>query len=222
MTRPSCPRFSALLAAALLAAGLSLAPIPGGGSARAAAPSGETEARAKLIQRVEAYLNGIKTLRARFLQIGPTGGIARGTVLISRPGKLRIEYDPPSPVLILTQGDYLMLYDKELASRSYTPLADSLAGFLVRPKIRFSGDVAVRQVRQTKGVIRISVVKADAPDSGVLTLVFSNSPLQLRQWVIVDDQGAETRVSLEDTQVNVALDSDAFEFDFPDPTEGLE
>ncbi|MDH3240998.1 MAG: outer membrane lipoprotein carrier protein LolA [Alphaproteobacteria bacterium] len=188
---------------------------PGAGQARAQ----EAAPRATTIKRVETYLNSIKTLRARFLQISPTGEVARGTVLISRPGKLRIEYDPPSPVLILTQGSYLMLFDKDLQSPSYAPLDDSLAGFLVRPEIRLSGDVQVRKLTQAKGVIRLSIVQTESPEAGTLTLVFNDGPLSLRQWVIVDAQGGETRVSLVNPQFNVEIDPSKFEFTLPEEEE---
>lgn len=207
-------RVHAAAAAAVTAAALM---IPGGsatGTGRALAQ--DAAPRAKVINRVETYLNSIKTLRARFLQVAPTGEVSRGTVLISRPGKLRIEYDPPSPVLILTQGSYLMLFDKDLQSPSYTSLDDSLAGFLVRSKIRLSGDVQVRELERAKGVVRLSIVQTESPDAGILTLVFNDDPLQLRQWVIVDAQGGETRVSLENPQFNIKIDPSRFEFTLPE------
>lgn len=219
MNLPLTPRPIAWLSAALCAAVLTLAPYSGGFGVATPAQAQDAGARAELTKRIEKYLNSIETLRARFLQIGPAGEVARGTVLISRPGKLRIEYDPPSPVLILTQGSYLMLYDKELDSRSYASLSDTLAGFLVRPEIRLSGDIEVRDLHRSKGVIRVTLVKADSPDSGRLTLVFSDDPLRLRQWVVVDEQGGETRVALEDPRFNIKLDRDAFEYTFPEPDE---
>ncbi len=206
-------RLSALLSAALFAAAVLAVPGPGPrAEERAKASAGQ----AGLVARVEAYLNSIRTMRARFLQIGPSGEVSRGTVLMSRPGKLRIEYDPPSPVLILTENNYLMLYDKDLQSRSYASLDDSLAGFLVRPKIRLSGDVALRKLEETRGLVRLTLAQADSPEAGTLTLVFDDSPLSLRQWVVVDAQGGETRVSLENPRFNIELDPKRFEFTPPD------
>jgi outer membrane lipoprotein-sorting protein len=209
MKRPRRPLLSALLGAALFAAATLAVPGPG---PRAEATAGQAD----LVSRVEAYLNSIRTMRSRFLQIGPSGEVSRGTVLISRPGKLRIEYDPPSPVLILTESNYLMLYDKDLQSRSYASLDDSLAGFLVRPKIRLSGDVALRKLEETRGIVRLTLAQADSPEAGTLTLVFDDGPLSLRQWVVVDGQGGETRVSLENPRFNIKLDPERFEFTPPD------
>jgi outer membrane lipoprotein-sorting protein len=175
-----------------------------------------TETRAKVTARIEQHLNSINTLRARFLQISPAGEISRGTVLMSRPGKLRIDYDPPVPVLIVTEGSWLMLYDKELESSSYTSLNDSLAGFLVRPRIRLTGDVMVRDLHWAKNVIRITIVLRDTPESGMLTLVFGDKPLRLRQWTIIDGRGGETRVALENPLFNGKIEAEEFEFTPPE------
>jgi outer membrane lipoprotein-sorting protein len=216
MSSPAPKRFRAPLAV-LFAVAVSVLAAAGIGSGPAQGQ--ENGSRATTIKKVETYLNSIKSLRARFLQVSPNGEFARGTVLISRPGKLRIEYDPPSPVLILTQGSYLMLFDKDLQSPSYTSLADSLAGFLVRPDIRLSGDVEVRKLQSAKGVTRVSIVRKESPDAGTLTLVFNDDPLSLRQWVIVDSQGGETRVSLVDPQFNIKIDPARFEFTLPEEEE---
>ncbi|MDX1484777.1 MAG: outer membrane lipoprotein carrier protein LolA [Alphaproteobacteria bacterium] len=176
----------------------------------------DREGRQRLISELETYLNSIRTLRARFLQIGPSGDIARGRVLISRPGNLRIDYDPPSPIVIATQGSWLMLYDKDLEAPSYTSLDDSLAGFLVRDKIRLSGDVVVRRLERNKGVIRVTIVQKESPDSGSLTLVFNESPLALRQWSITDGRGGETRVALENARFNDKIDAAEFDFTIPE------
>jgi len=222
MTRqhiPAARRLAPARAACVLLAAIALAaPIASGaasGRALAQEPAQETETRAGTMARIERYLNSITTLRSRFLQISPAGDIARGTVLISRPGKMRIDYDPPVPVLIVTEGGWLMFYDKELEASSYTSLDDSLAGFLVRPRIQLGGDVMVRDLDRAKSVVRVTIVRRDAPESGALTLVFSENPLSLRQWTIIDGRGGETRVALENPLFNGKID--AKEFDFTPP-----
>lgn len=170
---------------------------------------------AEIANQVEAYLNSIETLSASFLQIAPEGDLATGTVLISRPGRMRIEYEPPVPVLIIADGTWLIYYDKELEQASYTLLGDSLAGFLLREKIRFSGDIELKGVTREKGVIRVTVTRREAPEAGMLTLVFSERPLQLRQWMVTDGSGEATRVALENPVVNGEIDPEAFEFTPP-------
>ncbi|MCZ6812495.1 MAG: outer membrane lipoprotein carrier protein LolA [Alphaproteobacteria bacterium] len=215
MTRPARRLVPIRAALALLAAIFLAAPMVSGALPGTALAQG-METRADITARIERYLNSITTLRARFLQISPAGDIARGTVLMSRPGKMRIDYDPPVPVLIVTEGSWLMLYDKELEASSYTSLNDSLAGFLVRPRIQLGGDVMVRDLDRGKGVIRVTMVRRDAPESGALTLVFGEKPLSLRQWTIVDGRGGETRVALENPQFNGKIEAKEFEFTPPE------
>ena len=70
--------------------------------------------QAAAIERVEAYLNSVKTLSARFLQIDAAGTVTHGQLYLRRPGRLRFEYDPPSPLLLVADGVWLILHDKEL------------------------------------------------------------------------------------------------------------
>src|SRR3546814_1791629 len=108
---------------------------------------------------------------------------------------MRIEYDPPVPHLIIATGNFLIYHEKKLNQTSYLPLSSSLAGFLVRDTIRLSGDVVVTAFEQQKGVVRVTLVKEDEADAGQLTLVFSDDPLQLRQWTVIDGQRSEEHTS---------------------------
>ncbi len=93
MTRPARRLVPIRAALALLAAIPVTSPIVSSAASGTALAQG-TETRAGITARIEQHLNSINTLRARFLQISPAGEISRGTVLMSRPGKLRIDYDP--------------------------------------------------------------------------------------------------------------------------------
>lgn len=215
-------RRAALVATLMIsAAGLLAAPLGTALAASKAVPAKLDDKQKAELARVETYLNSIRTLRARFLQVADDGGNAEGDVLISRPGLMRIEYDPPVPHLIVTTGNLLLYHEKKLNQTSYIPLSSSLAGFLVRDQIRLSGDVVVTDLQEQKGVLRVTLVKADEPQAGRLTLVFSDGPLQLRQWSVTDAQGAVTRITLVDPQFGVPLDKKLFAFD-PPPRERLD
>lgn len=167
------------------------------------------------LARVEAYMNGIRTLRSDFLQTAGNGATAQGFIAIQRPGKMRIEYAPPSPNLIVTNGSFLVYVEKALKQASYIPLDSSLAGFLVRETIKLSGDVTVTAFEKEKGAIRVTLAQTDEREAGQLTLVFSDAPLQLRQWNVVDSQGQTTRISLMDPQFGVPVDPKLFGWDRP-------
>ena len=157
--------------------------------------------------KVERYLDSIRTMQSKFYQAGADGSVTRGTIAMKRPGRLRIEYAPPSPALIIADGRWFIFYDKELEHPSYTPIDDTLAGFLVRKKIRLSGDVKVTRYVHEKGVIRVSIVHRDEPEQGSLTFLFSDNPLKLLQWQVIDSQ--------IDPEFGMPLNSKLFEFRAP-------
>lgn len=190
------------------------------GAAEAAGPKKtlSEEDRAD-VARAEAYLNAIGTLKARFLQISANGGQAEGTAFVSRPGRLRLKYDPPNPLEVVADGRFLIVFDRQLGSPSYLPLDSTPAGILVRKNVRLDDkDVRVTRVTRQPGVLAVSVVEAEDPGAGELTLVFAERPFQLRQWRVVDAQGQTTTVSLFDAQTGITLDPVLFEFKDPNFT----
>jgi outer membrane lipoprotein-sorting protein len=124
-----------------------------------------------------------------------------------------MQYDPPSPVLVVADGSFLIVHDKELGEPSYIPLGSTPAGILVQSNVKLDGkDVHVVRVNHLPGVLNVTLVQADDPQAGELTLVFSEKPFGLRQWRVTDAQGQTTTVSLYEPQTGVALDKKLFEF----------
>ena len=169
------------------------------------------------VARVEEYLNGLRTLSARFLQVTDTGAISLGTLYLSRPGRLRLEYDPPVPILMVADGTFLIHYDKQLRTTSYLPLDSTPAGLLVRDKIVLGGELTVTAVERGPGSLRVTILRSKDPRAGRLTLVFRDRPLALINWQVVDAQGRTTRVQLSEERSDVALDPALFRFVAPEP-----
>jgi outer membrane lipoprotein-sorting protein len=167
------------------------------------------------VARVEQYLNGIRTLSARFMQVSDNGGTAAGMFYLSRPGKLRLEYDPPVPILLVTSGGFLVHYDRQLKAVTHLPIDSTPAGLLVREHIALSGDVTVTNVERGPGSLRISLVQSKDPQAGRITLAFSERPFALSNWQVTDAQGNVTRVALIEPRTGVSLDPSLFRFSDP-------
>jgi outer membrane lipoprotein-sorting protein len=167
------------------------------------------------VRRVEDYLNGIRTFKARFLQIDSNGGTAEGTFYLSRPGKLRLDYDAPNPNLLIANGRFLIHYDRQLKAPAYLSLDATPAGLLVRDPIKLSGDVTVTKVERGPAALRVSMSQTADPRSGQVTFVFSERPFALTNWQVVDAQGKLTRISLSQAQAGISLDPDLFVFRDP-------
>lgn len=160
--------------------------------------------------RIQKYLNGLVTLKSRFLQATSTGHFSEGTFYLSRPGKMRIEYDPPVQFLIVADGTWLIYEDKELDQVTHIPLGMTPADILVQENLSLiSGDPLVTKVERAPGVIGVTLVRPD-DDGGQLTMIFSDKPLQLKKWIVVDPQGITTSVSLLSSQRDITFDPKLF------------
>ena len=167
------------------------------------------------IVRAETYLNSLHTMKARLVQSGPDGSIAEGTFYLSRPGKLRLEYDPPTPILLISNGSHLIHYDSSLKTTSHIPLESTPAGILVRPNVKLSGDVTVTAVEHAPNSLYITMIQTKDPRAGNLTLVFSEQPFGLARWGVVDGQGQQTQVALHDAAYGMKLEDHLFVFADP-------
>ena len=186
-------------------------------AATAAPPAASlTEQDRADVARVESYLNGIDTLRARFLQVSSDGGYAEGNLYIDRPGQMRIDYDPPVPVVVVANGNWLIYLDIKLQQVTHIPLGSTPAGILLRENPRLSGEVTITGFERAADALRITLVRTRDPAEGNLTLVFSDRPLLLRKWSVIDAQGVETSVSLMETHFGEPLKRSLFELELPE------
>jgi outer membrane lipoprotein-sorting protein len=206
-------RFLLAALAGLLAAG-SLAVPPAPRSAQAA-PAALSERDKADVARVETLLNGITTLRSPFLQAGADGSLLRGTFYLSRPGRMRIEYEPPVTNYIVADGTFVNFWDGELKQASSAPIGSTLADVFLRERMNLAGEVSVTQVDRAPGRIEITVMETKDPGKGRLTLVFEDEPLRLRKWRVVDAQGLTTEVALLNPEYGVPLDRALFVFQNP-------
>lgn len=202
--RSSPRRTPRALLGLIVGAAVTGAALAGAAPARAVVAAETTEAERAVLTQAEDYMTRIKTMQARFLQVAQNGGYAEGTVLMKRPGKMRLQYDPPARMLIVADGTWLIYVDEELKQVNHIPLGRTPAGILLRDDISFADeDVIVTDVRRDAGVAEIDVKMADDPAAGTLTLVFSEEPFALRQWRMTDAQGAVTKVSLFDVRTGL-------------------
>jgi len=166
------------------------------------------------LRRITAYLSSISTMTARFRQTSAGGGTATGSLWMARPGRMRFEYDPPSPILLIADRFYVYYVDKQLAQMSKVGLKSTPAWFLLRDPITFD-DLLIKRFERGPNTLTITVVEPAEPDNGSLTIVFSSQPLALRQWTIVDQQRKITTVSISNVQLGVALDPGLFVYQDP-------
>jgi outer membrane lipoprotein-sorting protein len=167
------------------------------------------------IARIETYLNGLDSVRADFVQINPDGRTVTGEFYYARPDKMRLDYDPPSEILIVANGWNLVYHDRRLQQVNYLYTNQTPLGFLLADEVRLSGEVSVTSIDRRGGELLVTLVQTEEPAEGAITLAFSEQPLELRRWTVVDPQGNVTHVVLEDLRTDVDLDKELFRFRDP-------
>lgn len=170
------------------------------------------------LKSIEIYLNSIKTFRSLFYQVSSEGELAEGVFYLRRPGRLRINYFPPTPILIVGDGLFLHFHDTELGQISDWPIFDTPLGVLSSDNFQFNDQLIVTDFIHHSGMFEISLVKKNDPEIGSLTLYLSDGPIELKQWKIIDAQNISTSVSLLDAEINIDLDNELFVFDDPRET----
>ncbi len=172
------------------------------------------------IAQVEAYLNGLKSLKAHFMQVAGDGSISEGTAWLERPGRMRFQYDPPSPFLLIASHGVLTFNDSALQQTSNISLGRTPLGILLAEHVVLSGAVTVTGIQRLPGQLQLTLVRTASPGDGSLTLIFSEPPMTLRQWTVVDAQRRETHVTLYNAQTGGSFDPSLFEQISPPAAKG--
>ena len=167
------------------------------------------------IARIEAYLTGLRTLKARFLQVAPNGGVSEGVVWLERPGKMRFQYDPPSPFLLVANYGLVVFNDKKLQQTSNIPLSQTPLGIILAEQVKLSGDVQIVGLRHLPDEIELTLQRTASPSDGTITLYFSDQKLALQRWTVVDQQRQETSVRLFNVELGGKFDPALFKVTAP-------
>ena len=167
------------------------------------------------LTRISNYLNGIGTMQGTFVQVGPDGDLSEGLFYMRRPGRIRFEYQPPNPALIVADGFWVGVYDTLDNTLDRFPLSETPLDLLLRDRVDLRKEGAIQRIERSAGQLRIVAIDPEAPDQGSITMVFNDNPLELTQWIVVDSQGLATTVALSEIRRNVKIDPNKFFIEDP-------
>jgi outer membrane lipoprotein-sorting protein len=155
-----------------------------------------TDAERALLKRVSVYLNSIRSVQGRFTQISGDGRSVEGMFYLKKPGRVRFEYKPPNPTLIIADGTTVAVENAALHTTDRYPLLNSPLRLLLSDNIDLASDPRIANVKQDAGSVSMTARETSGPSQGSITLSFVDSAggLELRQWDVVDAQGAHTNV----------------------------
>ncbi|HEY4943830.1 MAG TPA: outer-membrane lipoprotein carrier protein LolA [Rhizomicrobium sp.] len=148
------------------------------------------------LDAISAYLSGITTLKGGFIQVEPNGTADEGTFYISKPGKMRFEYKPPSPTLIVSDGHTVAVANTRLNTVDRYPLSETPLGLILDDRIDLRHSSQLVSVAHQEGSFVVAMRTSSNRVKANIALVFSEPDYELRQWTVIDNQGLSTTVAL--------------------------
>jgi outer membrane lipoprotein-sorting protein len=162
------------------------------------------------LARISAYLNDIRSMQGNFVQVGPNGELDQGIVYVRKPGRLRFEYSPPSPYLIVSDGVSIAVGNSELKTVDRYPLLENPLSLILGDMVDLNKDKTIATVERKPGQISVTAKRDDGSMKGQVTMIFADPAMELRQWVITDAQGLQTMVALQKIRTGVILAPELF------------
>jgi outer membrane lipoprotein-sorting protein len=157
------------------------------------------------------YLNGLTTVEADFTQVNPDGSISTGKIFIHRPGRVRFEYAPPDRSLVIAGASNVAIFDaKSNQPPEQYPLKRTPLNLILAADIDLARAKMVVGHAEDGTSTRVRAQDPENPEYGTIELVFTADPVELRQWVITDDLGAQTTVILGEMRKGAKLGGSLF------------
>ena len=185
----------------LAIAALAIMPVS---AAEALSLSSEQE---QAIDGISDFLNSFKTMQGEFTQVSPKGSLSRGVFYIAKPGKMRFEYAPPNPYLIVSDGTWLTVKNVKKEKGDQFPLSQTPLRLVLANKVDILKDTTILDYQDQDGILSVTLEdKKNTLGSGRLTLVFDQKRKSLQQWVVIDGKDRRTTVTLENVVAGVETD----------------
>ncbi|WP_457299384.1 outer membrane lipoprotein carrier protein LolA [Phyllobacterium sp. P5_D12] len=173
-----------------------------------AAPAGISAA-----QDIANKFSSVKTLTGSFVQFGPRGDQTGGTFYIERPGKIRFNYNKPSPIRVISDGKSVVINNRKLDTWDLYPLSKTPLKLLLSDQIDLSTK-SVKSVKQESDMTTIVLGDKSIFGNSTISMMFDPKTSDLRQWTITDAQGLDTTVMITDVRTGVRFADDMFKIDY--------
>lgn len=168
-----------------------------------------------IIERVNNYLSGMQNLQGKFVQVGPDGSRTQGEFYISKPGRVRFEYDEPSQIELVADGQSVVVRDRKLATQDVYPLSQTPLRFLLADRVDLLKDSSLVAVyADDVFVTAVLEEKNGLVGTSRLMIMFSAKDMQLKQWTVTDPQGYDTTVAVYNLDASKSPDPGMFRIDY--------
>jgi outer membrane lipoprotein-sorting protein len=164
-------------------------------------------------QKIADHFSSVKTMAGEFVQFGPNGEQTGGKFYLERPGKIRFNYEAPSPLRVIADGKSVVLGNQKLKTWDLYPLSKTPLALLLDDKIDLKGKM-VREVKEEPDLITIKLGDKSIFGDQTITMMFDPASYELRQWTITDTQGKDTSVMIFNIQTGLAFDPKVFQIPY--------
>jgi len=168
-----------------------------------------------IVDRVNSYLSSVQTLTGNFIQVGPDGSRTQGDFFISKPGRVRFEYDDPSPIELIADGSSVVVRDRRLATQDVYPLSQTPLRFLLAEHVDLAKDTHLVSVYADDVFVTVVVEEKNGiVGTSRLMIMFSAKDMQLKQWTVTDPQGYDTTIAVYNLDTSKRPDPALFKIDY--------
>ena len=168
-----------------------------------------------IVDRVNSYLSSVQTLTGNFIQVGPDGSRTQGDFFISKPGRVRFEYDDPSPIELIADGSSVVVRDRRLATQDVYPLSQTPLRFLLADHVDLTKDTHLVSVFADDVFVTVVVEERNGiVGTSRLMIMFSAKDMQLKQWTVTDPQGYDTTIAVYNLDTSKRPDPALFKIDY--------
>ncbi|MDQ0997369.1 outer membrane lipoprotein-sorting protein [Phyllobacterium ifriqiyense] len=178
-----------------------------------AAPALAQNAVPGAAQQIANQFSSVKTLTGDFVQFGPRGEQTEGTFYIERPGKIRFNYNKPSPIRVISDGESVVINNRKLDTWDLVPLSKTPLKLLLSDQINLTGNT-VKSVKEEPDMTTIVLGDKSIFGNSTITMMFDPKTFELRQWTITDAQGLDTTVMITNVRTGVRFAKDMFTIDY--------
>ena len=167
------------------------------------------------IEKITGYFNGMRTLQGEFIQVGPKGHISTGVFHIAKPGRMRFQYAPPNPFVVVADGTWVTIKNNAKDTADQYPLSATPLRLVLAEEVDLLSEAKILSVEQVDGMTTVTLEDKDQLVPGHLVLIFDDEREELQQWIIVDGQGRRTTISLTDMVAGIDPDPGLFQLELP-------
>ena len=185
------------------------------GTANAANNVQLSEAQLAVVKKLGDYFNSLTTMKGEFTQVSPNGNVSAGVFYISKPGKMRFEYAPPNPFVIVSDGRLVTVKNNAKNKADQYPLSATPLNLMLAKDVDLLKEAKILGVEEKSGVFWVTLESRDSLVPGQLVLVYDPDSSALQQWIVVDGQGRKTTVNIAKLEPGVQPDPKLFEIELP-------